>query len=63
MPRKLSRRLQRKSLRAFLSGVVSQGRAEEGGVYRKYDLSMCSYCSAVNGIMSVVLPLIWYSDY
>ena len=30
MPRKLSRRLQRKSLRAFLSGVVSQGRAEGG---------------------------------
>jgi len=28
MPRKLSRRLQRKSIRAFLSGVVSQGRAE-----------------------------------
>jgi hypothetical protein len=30
MPRKLSRRLQRKSLRTFLSGVVSQGRAEGG---------------------------------
>jgi len=30
MPRKRSRRLQRKSLRAFLSGVVSQGRAEGG---------------------------------
>jgi len=63
MPRKLSRRLQRKSLRAFLSGVVSQGRVEGRGFYRTYDLSMCSYCSAVNGIMSVVFSLIWYSDY
>jgi len=34
----------------------------KGVCYRTYDLSMCTYCSAVNGIMSVVLPLIWYSD-
>lgn len=47
-------------------GILPVPLAQEGlkGVfYRKYDLSMCTYCSAVNGIMSVVLPLIWYSDY